>query len=268
MLISCFGGMNVLDILTVHDELTMFRSLDLRALRYMAGYQRVLKPSCYQSLCELDEETTRHVSSRCNARNIHNRKDFFYLDVRLKYYLNPLNYVKNFALESFRPLLDHDLLDFVSTLPLKYRLGKRFWRETVVKLFPELYEEIAQRHNMIDWASSLRGSPEIKRFVYWQLVEESNVFGEFISLDGLRRELDAFFAPRPQSMKARAQTSALRLLNASPTAHHFAHKCSYYVKKWSGKINYTLSPERLIMRLLILKVWGDVFFSCPVKMSE
>jgi asparagine synthase (glutamine-hydrolysing) len=259
---ECFGFSKWLK---VHDEHTMFSALSLNALRNMGRYQRILNPSYYRLFCELDAETTRHVSSRCSAQNIHNRKDFFYLDVRVKYYLNPLNYVKNFAIESFTPLLDCDILDFVSTLPVRYRLGKSSYRKTVVKMFPELYEEIAQRSNMIDWASSFKGSPEIEHFVYKELIEEHNLFNEFINIDSLQNELDTFFAtPVGPSIKTRVRKGALELLKISPTAYHFVHKCSYYVRKRRGKIRNILPPERLIIRLLILKVWGDIFLGYPV----
>jgi len=251
---------------TVHDEHTMFRSLNIRDLRYMTGYQRILKPSYYQLFCELNAEARRRISSMCTAKNIHSRKDFFYLDVRLKHYLNPLNYVKNFAIESFTPLLDRDILDFVSTWPVKYRLGKRFYRQTVVGMFPELYYEgIAQIDNMIDWRSSFKISPKLKRFAYQELIEKQNIFTEFINLDNLKRELDAFFAaPIQPPISERVKTGVLKLIETSPTAYHFAHKCSYYIKRETGKIRHTLSPEQLIIRLLILKVWGDIFLNYPV----
>jgi len=259
---ECFGFSKWL---RVHDEHTMFLSLSLMSLRNIGVYRRILKPSYYPLLCALNEETTRLVSARCKARNIHNRKDFFYVDVRLKHYLNPLNYVKSFAVESFTPLLDYDILDFVSALPVRYRLGKRFYRQTAVGMFPELYEEIAQRHNMIDWASSFRGSPELERFVYRELIEGQNIFSEFIDLDCLRSELDAFFAtPVDPPIRMKARTDILELLKSSPTMYNFAHKCSYYVQKRRGKVRNTLPVEQLIIRLLILKVWGDVFLGYPV----
>ena len=262
---ECFGFSQWLK---VHDEHTMFATLNLNALRNMGRYQRILNPSFYQLFCELDTETTRHVSSRCNAKNIHNRKDFFYLDIRIKYYLNPLNYVKNFAIESFTPLLDHDILDFVSALPVRYRLGKNFWRKTVVKMFPELFEEMAQNRNDIDWAASFKESPELQRFVYRELIEKQDVFGEFINTDSLKCELDTFFlAPvnssRPQKFKTGVRTRALKMLATWPATYGFAHKCSYHVGKWRGRIRDILAPEELIIRLLILKVWGDVFLNCP-----
>jgi asparagine synthetase B (glutamine-hydrolysing) len=253
----------------VHDEHTMFRALGINALRNMGRYQRILAPSYYQLFCELDAETIRHVSSRCKAQNIHNRLDFFSLDVTLKYFMNPLNYVKNFAIESFTPLLDYDILDFVSTLPISYRFGKSLWKKTVVDMFPELFEEVAQKHNMIDWAASFRGSPELERFVYKELIEEQNVFSEFINTDSLKCELGTFFSTpvdstRPQKFKTGVKTRALKMLETWPTAYGFAHKYFYYVRKWRGKVRDILPPEQLIIRLLILKVWGDVFLNYPV----
>jgi asparagine synthetase B (glutamine-hydrolysing) len=255
--------------LRVHDEHSMFRSLSLRALKNIADYQRVLKPSYHRQFCELDAETIRYISSRCSAKNIHDRKDFFFIDVLVKYFLNPLNYVKNFALESFTPLLDYDILDLVGTLPAKHRVDKRLYRKTVLSRFPEIFREVAKRRNDIDWAASFRSSPELERFVYRELVEEQNIFSEFIDIDGLKSELDAFFAiPVDPSIETRAKTSALELLETWPAAHHFAHKCSYYVRKWRGQVRDLLPPEELIMRLLVLKVWGDVFLNYPVARTE
>jgi len=247
---------------TVHDELSMFRSLDLRVLRYMADYRDILQPTYYSQFCDMGADTRRKLSAQCSARNIHNRKDFFYLAARVKHYLNPLNYVKNFALESYRPLLDYDILDFVATLPLKYRLGKWFWRATVVQLFPELYAQIAQRDNMIRWPAALRATPEVQRLVYRKLVEEKSVFTELICTDKLKERLDAFFALRVPVASSREKATAW--LNASPKLYSFVHKGVYYAKKWTDKLDYTLDPERLILRLLILATWSDLFLNSPV----
>jgi asparagine synthase (glutamine-hydrolysing) len=262
---ECFGWHGLL----VHDEHTMFRSLTLRALRNIKSYQRILKPFYYQSFCELDAETTRRISSRCTAQNIHNRKDFFYLDIRLRYFINPLNYVKNFAMESFTPLLDYDILAFVSTLPVKHRLDKNLYRKTIVEMFPELFEEIAQRRNDIDWAASFKSSPDLQRFVYRELIEKQNLFSEFIDTDSLKNELDAFFSAPPNppgshGLKTKMKANAFRLLEKSPAAYNFVHKSSYYVRKRLGKSRDILPTEHLIIRLLILKVWVDVFLSYPV----
>jgi hypothetical protein len=247
---------------TVHDETSMFRSLDLRVLRYMADYSDILQPRYYSQFCEMGADIRRDLSARCSARNIHNRKDFFYLDARVRCYLNPLNYVKNFALESYRPLLDCDILDFVTTLPLKYRLGKRFWRATVVQLFPEMYAEIAQRDNIIHWPAALRSAPEIRRWVYGKLAENQSVFSDMIRADKLREMLDAFFASKEPAASSGERATAW--LKASPALYSRVHKGVYYAKKWTGKLDHSLDPERLIIRLLTLVTWGDLFLHSPV----
>jgi len=254
----------------VHDEHTMFCTLSLRAFRNIPEYQKILKPAYYQMFCEHDAETIRLVSSRCSAKNIHDRKDFFFMDILLRYYINPLNYVKNFALESFTPLLDHDILDLVSTLPIKYRLDKGLYKGTVRKMFPGLFEEVAKSHNMIDWAASFRSSPQLQRFVYRELIEQRNIFSELMSLDHLKGELDAFFAaPADPSIKTRVKHGVLKLLTVSPAAYNYAHKCSYYIRKWRGRVRDPLPPEQLIVRLLVMKIWGDVFLNYPaVRMSR
>ena len=259
----CFGSASWLK---VHDEHTMFLSIPLDALQYIEQYQKILKPSYYRLFCELDAETIHHVSSRCNAENIFNRRNFFYTDVRTRFYFGPLNYVKNFAIESFTPLLDYDLLDFVSTLPVRYILGKGIWKKTVAEEFPEVAEQEAQEHNMIDWAASFKRSPKLKRFVYRELIEDQNILSQFINLNSLRSELDAFFSAPSNAHKVdtSVRTSVLKILKTSPTAYRLVHKCSYYTRKRLGKLRNVLPPEWLIIRLLILKVWGDIFLNYPI----
>lgn len=203
-------------------------------------------------------------------KNIHNRKDFFYIDTFLRCYLTPLNYVKTLAMESFRPWIDYDLMDFVSTLPFKYRLSKGLYRETVTGMFPELFKEVSQTRNDIDWGAAFRSSPEVQRFAYRELIEEQNVFSEFMDIDGLKSELDTFFSfdpsesSGPDPLRARVKATAAGLVEMSPVAFNLAHKSLYYAQKWLGKPRDPFPPERVFLQLLILKVWGDVFLNHPV----
>ncbi len=252
---ECFGYSHWT---TVHDELGMFRALDLRTMRFMPDYRLILKPVWFDRFCAWDMETRRQLSARCSARQIHNRKDFFYLDVRIQYYLNPLNYVKTFAIESYRPWLDYDILDLMMVLPLKYRLGKRFWRDSISHMFPELYAEMAQHHNMILWPTALKSSPETVSWVYRELLETTSVLDEFVNREALKTKLDAFFA----SQAAGPSTGLARIsgrLNEKTRFYHWLHTGVYYARKWSGRINHALATDRLILRLLILKTWGDLF---------
>jgi asparagine synthetase B (glutamine-hydrolysing) len=245
---------------TVHDDLSMFRALDLRALHYMPDMAGLLHPTTYRQFCEMDAETRRQLTARCSARRLHNRKDFFYLNARVKYYLNPLNYVKTFALESPRPLLDDDMLEFVTRLPLRYRMGKRFWRATVVQLFPQLYTEIAQHHNMILWPTALR-APSGQEFVRASLLAQPSILDEWVERPALQSRVEQFLAPRPTGT---AQTLWLTRLERYPRLYAPVHAGNYQLKKWRGRVEHTLEPERIILRLLILKGWTDMVLEKPV----
>jgi hypothetical protein len=255
----CFGLEEVSALLYLND------------LRFSKSYQRILKPSYYNLFYEFNTETMRQLSLRCSAKNLHSRKDFFYLDIRLKHFLNPLNYVKTFAVESFTPWLDHDLLDFVSALPVQYRLDKNLYRSTVVGMFPELFEKVATRRNDIDWAAWFRNSPKLQRFVYAELIERQNAFSEFINMDGLKSELEALTSPVSSgtrgwyNLRAKIKAGGTALSRISPAAFNLAHKSVNTVRKWLGKpYDLQVPPDRTILQLLILKVWGDVFLNYPM----
>jgi len=267
---TCFGRQTLM----VYDESTMFRVFSLYAMQHIRYYQKVLKRSSYKDFCELNTETMRFHSSRCKEKNIHNRKDFFHLNMNNTRFLNPLNYVKNFAVETLRPLLDYDILDFVCSLPLRYRLSKYLYKKTVVELFPEVEEEFAQVRNDIDWAASFRNSPEMQRFIYRELVESQNIISEFMDINNLKKEIDTFFSVplKPSGLKARTKAglhrlqkrAALKLRETSPSVFDFTYKQLYLVQKRMGKIKVHISFDQILLRLLILKVWADVFLGFPV----
>lgn len=247
----------------VFDEPSMFRSLGLATLRNVEMYRKVLKPTYYRAFCERDAETRHYLSSKCDATNLRDRADFYCVDPQMTNVLNPFNYIKTFTMESLTPFLDYDLLDFAGTLPVKYRLDKTLYRKTILNMFPELFEEFAQVGNDIDWAVAFQTS-QLQRFVYKELIEGRNVFDEFIDRDGLRSELEALFfaasgSVEQRRLEATLKAGAVRLLTKSPTVYDLTFRTVRSVQARMGKSRDHLPPGRLIMRLLILKVWGDVF---------
>jgi asparagine synthetase B (glutamine-hydrolysing) len=261
---ECFGWSNV----WVHDEYTMMRRIGILRIQDIKSYQRILKPHYYRLFSGLNAETTRSILSKCNAKHMFDRMDLFHLDVRIKHYLNPLNYVKTFALESVTPLLDYDILDFVTALPVKHRIDASLYHKTLEGMFPQLFEQNAHVRNDINWATSLKSLPELKSFVYQQLSQEPNILGEFIDRHKLNSELDAFFSANPTPLGLKAGSIAQELRDKSRTALNLAHKSSYYIRRWTGRLPDPLPPEKLILRLLIFKVWGDIFLSYPTAKTS
>lgn len=252
---ECFGWGSA-----VFDERTMFKIMGINPLSEMQKYKKVLKDSYYESFVKLNSQTMNAISSRCDAKNIHNRKDFFYLDQRLKYYLNPLNYIKTIEVESRNPWVDNDILDFMCTVPIKYRLDKNLYRKTIVKMFPKLFNEIAQKSNLIDWRHEFRNSQVLKDFIYRELIENQNVFHEFIKIDNLKTELDTFFSSNNHSHNYRITVKIGQILKKFPVIYNFA-------QKWVSKSMGDISMETVIIRMLTLKIWCDLFLT-PYKHNK
>jgi asparagine synthetase B (glutamine-hydrolysing) len=79
--------------------------------------------------------------ARQNAHgNWHNAKDYLYLDQRLGNLILPWREACVSDATAVRsPLLDNDVLDFVATLPVQYRLNKRLYRTVITAMFPQLF---------------------------------------------------------------------------------------------------------------------------------
>jgi len=72
--------------------------------------------------------------------NLHDAKDFLYLDQRLPHILTPWR--EYFAGRTFRvqnPFLDNDIMDFMRQLPSQWRRGKRLYKEAIVSMFPKIF---------------------------------------------------------------------------------------------------------------------------------
>lgn len=72
--------------------------------------------------------------------DLHDAKDFLYLDERLPNRLLPWRdrFCGTFA-EVRNPLLDDDLIDFIQRVPSRLRRGKRLYRVTMERMFPDLF---------------------------------------------------------------------------------------------------------------------------------
>jgi hypothetical protein len=60
----------------------------------------------------------------------------------------------------------------------------------------------------------------------------------------------------------------LALLKRSPVTYNFAHRFIYGVRKKRGQVRDLLPLEEFVIRLLVLKTWGDVFLSYPVLQTN
>ena len=151
------------------DDRTALQSIGIHPLSDLPAYRTLLNPVQHRRLEGLADDLLAEILARCPAGGVHDRKDFLYLDQRLTYYLHPLNAFKTLEVEARRPYLDNDLLDFVTTLPLRYRLDKALFRRTVVGMFPDLFEHVARHWNLVDWHQQLGTDARLQRLVQERL---------------------------------------------------------------------------------------------------
>jgi asparagine synthase (glutamine-hydrolysing) len=134
------------------------------------------------------------VYSRCpETDDLHERKDFLYLDQRIPHVLMPWR--DRFAgtvggfVRVHRPFLDQEILDFVRRLPTPMRKNKALYRLAIRRRFPELsaIPTASRAGYLVDWRS------EIERThaqLAVRLREETSELDQLIPPHSLLRLLD------------------------------------------------------------------------------
>ena len=92
----------------------------------------------YKKLCIASKRNIDELLSNCKAKKFHNRKDYFFL---ISYMISLIGKDRSTImseLEIVNPWYDADILNFVKSLPLKYRMDKKLFRDVVNLTFPEL----------------------------------------------------------------------------------------------------------------------------------
>jgi asparagine synthase (glutamine-hydrolysing) len=130
---ECFGWQDIY----IDSEEAMLQALGIYRLKQFPHYARILTAEAYNTLCCMSEHNLSHLSALCSLGDFHNRKDFFYLNQRL-FTLLMWRYAIATEVEVRNPWLDNDILDFMMNVPVRYRRGKKLFKETVESMFPEL----------------------------------------------------------------------------------------------------------------------------------
>ncbi len=173
---ECFGWIS-----SAFNERTMFHTLGINLINEVPVYQRIFREEKLKELGMRMTSQLKNLSSKIHLQKIHNRKDFFYLDQRLKNYLNPLNYVKSIEIEVRNPFIDNNILDFLITLPDKYRIGKSLYMKTVQEMFPKIFTEIAYQSSEISIEEQFQESEELREFLLGEFSKGNSLIYDLVS---------------------------------------------------------------------------------------
>lgn len=164
----CFGWYDVF----LEDEEAMFATLDIYLMERFSQHGSILKKEYFDLLCEASRQNMARLSETCKMKDLHNRKDFFYLDQRLARLINPWRYAISTEVEVRNPWLDNDVLDFVASFPEKYRRGRRLYKLTLRSMFPDLFQiEMEKNPALFDRSMFLHWLRSYKQPILKSLVD-------------------------------------------------------------------------------------------------
>lgn len=163
---ECLGWLDV-PLKTIPDVL---ESVDINDFKPLSWIEPFIPRDKFRVLFEGvgdDLEVLLERASHCE--NLHDMKDFLYLDQRLSRMLRAREFFVGPMAKVCNPLLDSRILDFTARLPTSARRGKALFKEAVTERFPAVF-----RH-----ARATEATPRINTWArrtldsqVWELEEE------------------------------------------------------------------------------------------------
>ncbi len=134
---ECFGWKDC----ELNSGIDVLNSVAIYDFGGLSWLQDMLPKEIYNTLSNGLNEDISQILRRCPpTRDYHDSKDFLYLDQRLS---NDILAWRVFFAGQFvmvrNPFLDNSILDFMMKIPSSLRCGKRFYKETIIKMFPDLF---------------------------------------------------------------------------------------------------------------------------------
>lgn len=219
--------------------------------------ESLLHPDRRQALREAYDAMVRGVLEACPTEAFDDLKDYLYFHQRLRHYLNPSSYYKLTVLDVGNPLLDRDILDFVSRLPVRYRIEKELFRHTVSVTFPELADiPTATAASLESWGTLLREDAALRRFVHFHLVRCHTPFHDLFDRPALERYVsDVLDGPgRPPIRTRSVRWLQEALQRVSPPLYQRLKAVAMphvHVRE--------IPAAQLLLRMASTKLWFDRF---------
>jgi hypothetical protein len=235
------------------DERTIFEKLSILPLDESRHYRKILREPSLAILSDFIRQAHGDVLRRCNTKDVYLRQNFVYFDQRIKYYLNPLNYVKSLEVEVRTPYLDNDILDFMRELPAPYHFGKRFYRAMMRQMFPDIFSEMAVRSNLPDLRAMLR-AVAMRDVVCRINLDSSSPLDGYFDKDALRDLHNEYLEATDQLGGGRQFIKkAGRILSRWPAIHRLGYKLYLPIQEKQG--HDLISESRILLRLLTLNLY-------------
>ncbi|MCF6217834.1 MAG: asparagine synthetase B family protein [Gammaproteobacteria bacterium] len=226
----------------------------INKLRRLSSLKGLLNPEELDSYIMSYDAVVDDIVSKCPESDFLDRKDYYYFNQRLFNYLNRSSYYKMGVLELQNPWLDKRILDFIATVPRKYRLDKQLYKKTLETMFPDLYSiPFASSSSLESWSDIFQRDVNLQKYLRHHLLEDSNEFYGFLNINNLNSKLDMMFSDRIEQTPSVSFASKMKaLLRRFPLIYRLIKSTA--VKYMPSN---DVTDETLILRLLLTKTWFD-----------
>ncbi len=241
-------------------------SCDAEALAQWGIYRLMDTPSLEEvldeaTLAELrkgNQNIYQHLVDSCPSKSMTDRRDYYYFTIRNFHYHTRSAYCKRTVVDVRNPWMDRDVLEFLNTLPARYRTDRYLYRKATKHMFPGLFEiPIATRNSLENWPQMLRESPDLQGFIRSNLIGSRNTLHQILDSRKVEDLFERSIRPRPVS------ASPTRQLVWSGKEYLRRHMPGLYRKLKPGlmmKIKMReMAGSEILMRLVCLKTWYDQF---------
>jgi len=220
--------------------------------------ERLLNPSKLPEFRDHAGQIIQELLDTCPSVNFTDRRDHFYFAHRLFQYHSRSAYCKRTVVDVRNPWLDRELLEFLQTVPVRYRINRYLYKKAGSALFPELMAiPVATRNSLENWPEKFQKSPDLQQFLKTHLFEKRNSLHEILNPDAVRALYDETIQPggTHPSLKERTLRAGRNFLRSQAPQLYRRLKPSLM-----GKVEPTpIRGEVFLLRIVALKIWFDQF---------
>jgi asparagine synthase (glutamine-hydrolysing) len=247
---ACFGSRDNYDNFK-NDVLNSIHINDADSISWMKKFiKKQFYMEIHQSLIKLNNDIWDRASFQ---KNLHDKKDFLYLDQRINHVLMPWREIIGRKLKCFvhNPYLDGRLLEFMKSIPPQLRKNKNLFRNTITRMFPDLFLiPKAKFGNITSWRYELIKN---KHLLIQYIQDNDSPLDRFISKSQLIKMLNSVTIKKGLSYNLLLFKFVNRLRSKNNAMGNLSKKIFSY--QYIRAISHKLNPERILIRLLILRIY-------------
>ena len=217
----------------------------------------LLRRKLVAPFCARDEAALQEAIRETEGFSPLQAKDYLYFNHRLQCYLHTASYYKQSLLDHRNALLDGDVLDFLAFIPDEDRVEKRLFQECMRDAHPSLWGvPLASSRGLEDWSLLLRSHTGLRNFLSKELAARDSCLWDYLDMRAVGDFFKAFLAGR-----FRKPGDVVEFGRARFRFSRLMSKLGRFGRAGRPEPKlFHVRPERLLMRVLTLKLWLDSTF--------